>query len=133
MGAYMAPVGFPPGFYGQYAPPPSGRPGEAPPTYFPQFYIAQVPPPSNADGETTGYSHPQFYPAFVPYGNGYAPYMMHRPDGQIVASYAIYPKPPSADGSSDRGMSSSKEPQMAAEQEEEEEVGEVGDSGNPSI
>lgn len=42
MAAYMTPVGYPPGFYPQYAPPP-GRPGEMP-AYYPQFYITQMPP-----------------------------------------------------------------------------------------
>lgn len=134
IGAYMTPaVGFPPGFYSQYAPPP-GRPGEAP-AYFPQFYITQVPPPQpTADGEVPTYpSHPQFYPAFVPYPQHYPPYMVphQRPDGQItMAPYPIY-KPPSSGSSGEPGMSS-KEPRGEAEavgeQEEEKEEEEAADN-----
>lgn len=133
IGTYMTPaVGFPPGFYSQYAPP-SGRPGEAS-AYFPQFYITQVPPPqSNADGEAPAYPPPaQFYPAFVPYPQPYPPFMVphQRPDGQMtMAPFPMY-KPPSTGNSSEPGTSS-KQPrtaETARAQEEEEEEEEAGDN-----
>lgn len=115
----MTPVTLAPGFYGQYPMAPTGRPGEAPATYFPQFYLAPAPQPPNTDGSSQGYSHPQFYPTFVPYGAGYAPYMVQRPDGQLVPSYAMYARPPGTDNSSDPVMTPQAE-QVAAEEEEEE-------------
>lgn len=119
-GALMTPVTFAPGFYGQYTMPATGRSGEAPPTYFPQFYIAQPPPPPlNPDGSIqAAYPHPQFYPAFVPFGGGYAPYMVQGPNGQLVPSYAMYARPPSAENPSAPIVTSRAE-QVAAEEEEE--------------
>jgi len=111
---FVGPVGFPPGFYGQYPSPPQ-KPGD-PPIYYPQFYIAPLPAPpphGSADGEG-GYAHPQFYPAtfLAPYAQPYAPYMMPhaRPDGQMAMpppgahfTYPpIYPRPPS--GSHEGGL-----------------------------
>ncbi|KZP29986.1 hypothetical protein FIBSPDRAFT_778142 [Athelia psychrophila] len=125
-GAFMTPVTFGPGFYGQYAMPQTGQPGEAPPTYFPQFYIAQPPqPPPNPDGNPQAYSQPQYFPAFVPFGGGYAPYMVQRPDGQIVPSYAMYARPPGAETPSDPVMTSRVEHVVAEEKEEE--------PGDPSV
>jgi len=133
IGAYMTPaVGFPPGFYSQYAPP--GRPGEAP-AYFPQFYITQVPPQPTGDGEAPVYPpHTQFYPAFVPYPQPYPPYMVphQRADGQMtMAPYPMY-KPPSTGSSSEPGTSSKgtrAHAKSAREQEEEEEEEEEEEAG----
>lgn len=127
MGPYMAPIAYPPGLYGQYTQP-TGRSGEAA-AYYPQFFI-QVPP--NADGDGPAYPPHAFYPAFVPYGGPYPPYMVphQRQDGQItLASYPMYPRPPSAGGSNNPGMSSGQrrtDSRTAREQEEEEEE-EAGD------
>ncbi|KAH9951985.1 hypothetical protein B0H21DRAFT_775564 [Amylocystis lapponica] len=110
---YVTPMGFPPGFYGQYPGGPGPKPGEGA-VYYPQFYIPVPahPPPhaSGQEGEVQGYPQPQFYPTFLaPYTQPYPPpYMMPhpRPDGQIAMAPAppphhyapypqAYPKPPS--------------------------------------
>jgi hypothetical protein len=114
---FVGPVGFPPGFYGQYpaAPP---KPGD-PPMYYPQFYIAPMPPPPHGMPQHPGpdsegnYPHPQFYPAtfLAPYAQPYAPYMLPhaRPDGQIAMppgahfTYPpIYPRPPTPEAPAER-------------------------------
>lgn len=87
----MTPVGFPPGFYPQYAPAP-GRPGDAP-TFFPGVYFAAPPMPQVGDGEVPQYhTQPAFYPsaAFIPYGQPFAPYMIQRPDGQMIMAPIPY-------------------------------------------
>ena len=116
----MAPVGFPPGFYPQYTSAP-GRPGD-PPTFFPAVYFAA---PQVGDGEVTQYHmQPSFYPsaAFIPYGQPFAPYMIQRPDGQMVmASYPMYPKPPSAGGPSNQdNHPKDSDEEMTVDQEEED-------------
>ncbi|KAJ3478459.1 hypothetical protein NLI96_g9741 [Meripilus lineatus] len=99
---YVAPMGYSPGFYGQYPAAPAAKPGEAP-LYYPQFYIAPMPalPPTHApgqEGEPTAYPAPQFFPTFItPYAQPYPhTYMLPRPDGQIAlaapAPYAPYPQ-----------------------------------------
>jgi hypothetical protein len=132
IGAYVAPVGYPPGFYST---PSTGRSGEAP-AYYPQFYITQVPPPPpNTDGESSAYPpNTQFYPAtFLPYAQPYSSYMVphQRPDGQMAfATFPVYQKPPSTGSLSDPSTSSGQlrmDTRMAREQEEEEEE-EIGDN-----
>jgi hypothetical protein len=109
---YLGPVGYPPGFYGQYPGPPGPKPGEGH-TYYPQFYLAPVHPPTGAgqDSDNVGYppSQPQFYPTtfLTPYTQPYPPYVMHpRPESQIPLpsnSYnpysQMYQKPHSTGGS----------------------------------
>ncbi|KAL6309182.1 hypothetical protein BKA93DRAFT_815063 [Sparassis latifolia] len=101
---YMTPVGYPPGFFGQYSPGPP-KPGEA--IYYPQFYLAPVPHapqtlphPNGQDGEP--FPHAPLYSAtfLAPYAQPYAtPYMIPRPpDGQMMMPpapphYAPYPPP----------------------------------------
>ena len=107
---FIGPVGFPPGFFGQYAPAPP-KPGD-PAIYCPHFYLATpipahgLPPHQNSDGEPT-YHHPHFYPTtfLTPYPQPYAPYMMpHRPDGQ-VALPSVYPGFPPISGRLQSGTS----------------------------
>ena len=97
---FISPVGFPPGFLGQYAPAPP-KPGDAA-IYYPQFYLATpipahgLPPHQNGDSEPA-YHHPHFYPTtfLTPYPQPYAPYMMpHRPDGQMALPSAHLGFPP---------------------------------------
>ncbi|KAJ7093074.1 hypothetical protein C8R44DRAFT_397480 [Mycena epipterygia] len=98
------PVGYTPGFYAQFPPPPGHKPGE--PAYYPQFYLAPVPAPPNAgqEGESSVYPPPQFFPPtfMAPYGQPYPPYMQAHPDGQMVPHYPgagspVYVKPPVSD------------------------------------
>jgi len=81
---FIGPVGFPPGFLSQYAPPPP-KPGD-PAIYYPHFYLATpIPAHQGGDGEPM-YHHPHFYPTtfLTPYPQPYAPYMVqHRPEGQV--------------------------------------------------
>lgn len=125
-------VGFPPGFYSQYPPPP-GRPGEGGPAYFPPVYFTPAPPlPPNADGEATQYQ-PSYYPAaFIPYGQPFPHFMVphQRSDGQMaMAPYPMYQqKPPSAGGPSEPGSGSKGQPpeaELVGDQEDDEE--EAGD------
>ncbi|KAI0060871.1 hypothetical protein BV25DRAFT_1871044 [Artomyces pyxidatus] len=103
---YMGSVGYPPGFYGQYAPmPPAPKPGETAYYPHPQFYVpvqhAPPPPPPGQDPENVQYGQPppQFYagpfmPQYAPqYG---APYMMPhpRPDQMQMANAQYYAPPP---------------------------------------
>ena len=118
-GAYMTPVGFPPGFYTQYTPIP-GRPGDIP-TYFPSVYFAA---PQVGDGEVLPYPmQPSYYASIIPYGQPFAPYVIQRPDGQVMASYPMYPKPPSAGGSNNQDnhpSNSTSDEEMTMDQEEDD-------------
>ncbi|KAJ6611800.1 hypothetical protein B0H10DRAFT_2223718 [Mycena sp. CBHHK59/15] len=96
-GPFMGPVqiGYPPGFYAQFPPPPGHKPGEMGPAYYPQFHLAPAPPPNGQEGEGVAYPPPpQFFPAafMAPYAQPYPPYVMYaRPDGQVVPHYPPYP------------------------------------------
>jgi len=99
---YVAPMGYPHGFYPQYPTAPGGKPGEAP-LFYPQVYFMPPMPPHNGDGEAAGYPQPIYAAAFInPYAAqayGPGPYMMPhpRPDGQMAmaptAHYLPYPQP----------------------------------------
>ncbi|PBK77802.1 hypothetical protein ARMSODRAFT_946675 [Armillaria solidipes] len=100
---YMGPVGYPPGYFGQYPPPSLGKPGEAP-NFYPQFFITSVPPPPppslqhNQEGDAQPYppqSPHQFYSTtfLAPYAQPYPSYVVARPDAQVQMPPAPYTYP----------------------------------------
>ncbi|KDR81398.1 hypothetical protein GALMADRAFT_221259 [Galerina marginata CBS 339.88] len=101
-GPYM-PLGYPPGFYGQY-PPLAAKPGEAPPMYSsPPYFLTSVPthlqPQLHGvqEGETQAYGTHGFYQAAVLTPMPYHPqYAISRPDGTSIPnqyySGPVYPK-----------------------------------------
>jgi hypothetical protein len=113
---FMGPVSYP-SFYGQYTSPPGAKPGEG--TFYQPIYIPVSPHPpqhhATQDGEHHAYpaAHPHYYPPptfITPYPQHYAPYMMHRADGQFsipgphYAAYApMYARPHPGASSSDMG------------------------------
>ncbi|KAF8163094.1 hypothetical protein B0H34DRAFT_650991 [Crassisporium funariophilum] len=117
-GPYM-PIGYPPGFYGQY-PPLAPKPGEGPPMYSsPPYFLAPVPhiqPHLHgvSEGDSHGYPPQGFYQAavFAPVTyHHHPPYVIPRSDGQqgpIPNQYPvygahIYPKHPSVSGQGEMG------------------------------
>jgi hypothetical protein len=99
LGSYV-PLGYPPGFYGQYSPlvpkPSDGLPIYPNPPYFlaatphvqpPQMHVAP-------EGDSSGYPIQGFYPApvFTPVAYHHPQYVS-RSDGPIPTHYSVYGTP----------------------------------------
>ena len=93
------PLGYPPGFYGQYSPLVS-KPGDGLPMYpNPPYFLAPVPhvqPQIHgvSEGDNNGYPAQGFYPApvFTPVAYHHPQYVS-RSDGQVPTHYSVYGTP----------------------------------------